>query len=130
MLPMLAADLYLETPTGCLTRLLTWCGRRCRRPGTSVRRRRSARSVTAKTAQPTGAVVASSVRRGEYTQLVLGRPRRAVDLVVSGSGGLSQLGAFFDRLQQTHDQRCGNWSQLDPRFSEYVAMMLADATTV
>ncbi|CFR96439.1 hydroxylase for synthesis of 2-methylthio-cis-ribozeatin in tRNA [Mycobacterium tuberculosis] len=28
-----------------------------------------------------------------------------VDLVVSGSGGLSQLGAFFDRLQQTHDQR-------------------------
>lgn len=38
-------------------------------------------------------------------QLVLADHDELVDLVVSGSGGLSQLGAFFDRLQQTHDQR-------------------------
>jgi len=25
--------------------------------------------------------------------------------VVSGTGGLGQLSAFFDRLQQTHDRR-------------------------
>jgi tRNA isopentenyl-2-thiomethyl-A-37 hydroxylase MiaE len=28
-----------------------------------------------------------------------------VELVVAGTGGLSQLGAFFDRLQETHDKR-------------------------
>jgi tRNA isopentenyl-2-thiomethyl-A-37 hydroxylase MiaE len=28
-----------------------------------------------------------------------------VELVVSGTDGLSQLGAFFDRLQETHDKR-------------------------
>lgn len=38
-------------------------------------------------------------------QLVLADHDELVDLVVSGSGGLGQLSAFFDRLQQTHDQR-------------------------
>ncbi|QUR66663.1 ferritin-like fold-containing protein [Mycobacterium spongiae] len=38
-------------------------------------------------------------------QLVLADHDELVDLVVSGTGGLAQLASFFDRLQQTHDQR-------------------------
>ncbi|BBX74534.1 hydroxylase [Mycobacterium shinjukuense] len=38
-------------------------------------------------------------------QFVLADHDELVDLLVSGTGGLSQLGAFFDRLQHTHDQR-------------------------
>jgi tRNA-(MS[2]IO[6]A)-hydroxylase MiaE-like protein len=38
-------------------------------------------------------------------QYVLAEHDELVDLVVSGPGGLGQLGAFFDRLQETHDRR-------------------------
>ncbi|MFV0494012.1 ferritin-like fold-containing protein [Mycobacterium sp.] len=38
-------------------------------------------------------------------QLLLAEHDELVDLVVSGAGGLGQLGGFFDRLQHTHDQR-------------------------
>ncbi|WP_066908344.1 ferritin-like fold-containing protein [Mycobacterium interjectum] len=38
-------------------------------------------------------------------QYVLAEHDELVDLVVSGPGGLGQLTAFFDRLQQTHDRR-------------------------
>lgn len=38
-------------------------------------------------------------------QFLLADHDELVDLVVSGTGGLGQLGAFFDRLQHTHDQR-------------------------
>lgn len=38
-------------------------------------------------------------------QYLLADHDELVDLVVSGTGGLTQIGAFFDRLQQTHDQR-------------------------
>ena len=38
-------------------------------------------------------------------QYLLADHDELVDLVVSGAGGLSQLGAFFDRLQQTHNRR-------------------------
>jgi len=38
-------------------------------------------------------------------QFLLADHDELVDLVVSGTGGLSQLSAFFDRLQNTHDQR-------------------------
>jgi hypothetical protein len=38
-------------------------------------------------------------------QFLLADHDELVDLVVSGTGGLGQLGAFFDRLQQTHDKR-------------------------
>lgn len=38
-------------------------------------------------------------------QFLLADHDELVDLVVTGTGGLGQLGAFFDRLQQTHDQR-------------------------
>ncbi|BDB40946.1 hypothetical protein MKCMC460_16030 [Mycobacterium sp. 20KCMC460] len=38
-------------------------------------------------------------------QFLLADHDELVDLVVSGSGGLGQLGTFFERLQQTHDQR-------------------------
>jgi hypothetical protein len=38
-------------------------------------------------------------------QYVLAEHDELVDLVASGPGGLSQLSAFFDRLQQTHDRR-------------------------
>jgi 1,2-phenylacetyl-CoA epoxidase catalytic subunit len=38
-------------------------------------------------------------------QYLLADHDELVDLVVSGTGGLSQVGTFFDRLQQTHDQR-------------------------
>ena len=38
-------------------------------------------------------------------QYVLAEHDELVDLMVSGPGGLGQLSAFFDRLQQTHDRR-------------------------
>ncbi|MCV7197571.1 ferritin-like fold-containing protein [Mycobacterium angelicum] len=38
-------------------------------------------------------------------QFLLADHDELVDLVVSGTGGLSQLSAFFDRLQNTHDKR-------------------------
>jgi 1,2-phenylacetyl-CoA epoxidase catalytic subunit len=38
-------------------------------------------------------------------QYLLADHDELVDLVMSGTGGLGQLGEFFDRLQQTHDQR-------------------------
>jgi 1,2-phenylacetyl-CoA epoxidase catalytic subunit len=38
-------------------------------------------------------------------QYVLAEHDELVDLVVSGPGGLGQLSAFFDRLQDTHDRR-------------------------
>ncbi|TAM73266.1 ferritin-like fold-containing protein [Mycobacterium sp.] len=38
-------------------------------------------------------------------QYLLADHDELVDLVMSGAGGLGQLNAFFDRLQQTHDRR-------------------------
>ena len=38
-------------------------------------------------------------------QYLLADHDELVDLVISGPGGLGQLTAFFDRLQQTHDRR-------------------------
>jgi len=38
-------------------------------------------------------------------QYLLADHDELVDLVVSRTNGLSRLGAFFDRLQHTHDQR-------------------------
>ncbi len=38
-------------------------------------------------------------------QYLLADHDELVDLVMSGAGGLGQLSAFFDRLQQTHDRR-------------------------
>ena len=38
-------------------------------------------------------------------QYLLADHDELVDLVVSGTGGLGQLSAFFDRLQQTHERR-------------------------
>lgn len=38
-------------------------------------------------------------------QFLLADHDELVDLVVSGTGGLGQLGAFFERLQNTHDSR-------------------------
>jgi len=38
-------------------------------------------------------------------QYVLAELDELVDLVVSGTGGLGQLSAFFERLQRTHDRR-------------------------
>lgn len=38
-------------------------------------------------------------------QFLLADHDELVDLVVAGTGGLGQLGAFFDRLQHTHDSR-------------------------
>jgi tRNA-(MS[2]IO[6]A)-hydroxylase (MiaE)-like len=38
-------------------------------------------------------------------QYLLADHDELVDLVVSGTGGLTQIGSFFERLQQTHDQR-------------------------
>ncbi|MDP7703496.1 MULTISPECIES: ferritin-like fold-containing protein [unclassified Mycobacterium] len=38
-------------------------------------------------------------------QFLLADHDELVDLVVSGTGGLGQLGAFFERLQHTHDSR-------------------------
>ncbi|WP_144205745.1 ferritin-like fold-containing protein [Mycobacterium tilburgii] len=40
-------------------------------------------------------------------QYLLADHDELVDLVVSGAGGLGALGAFFERMQQTHDRRMG-----------------------
>ncbi|AKN17906.1 ferritin-like fold-containing protein [Mycobacterium haemophilum] len=105
----LASDLYLEIAGGL--------------PDEVADVVRSALSETAHSqfvvAEVRAAVTASSKQRSRLAlwarrlfgetitqaQYLLADHDQLVDLVVSGGGGLSQLGSFFDRLQRTHDQR-------------------------
>lgn len=65
-------------------------------------------AVTASTKQRSRLALWSRRLLGEaitQAQYVLADHDELVDLVVSGSAGLTHLAAFFDRVQQTHDQR-------------------------
>jgi len=105
----LAADLYLEIADGL--------------PDETADIVRAALSETGHSqfvvAEVRAAVTASSKQRSRLAlwsrrlfgeaitqaQYVLAEHDELVDLVASGPGGLGQLGAFFDRLQDTHDRR-------------------------
>lgn len=105
----LAADLYLEIADGL--------------PDEVARVVRAALSETGHSqfvvAEVRAAVTASGKQRSRLAlwarrllgeaitqaQYVLADHDELVDLVLSGTGGLGQLSAFFDRLQQTHDRR-------------------------
>lgn len=105
----LAADLYLEIADGLPDEVADVVRAALSETGHSqfvVAEVRAA--VTASGKQRSRLALWSRRLLGEaitQAQLVLADHDELVDLVVSGSGGLSQLGAFFDRLQQTHDQR-------------------------
>lgn len=105
----LASDLYLEIADGL--------------PDEVADVVRSALSETVHSqfvvAEVRAAVTASSKQRSRLAlwarrlfgetitqaQYLLADHDQLVDLVVSGAGGLSQLGSFFERLQRMHDQR-------------------------
>lgn len=98
-----------RSPTGCPTRLPTWCGGALAETGHSqfvVAEVRAA--VTSSGKQRSRLALWSRRLFGEaitQAQYLLADHDELVDLVMSGAGGLGQLNAFFDRLQQTHDRR-------------------------
>jgi tRNA-(MS[2]IO[6]A)-hydroxylase (MiaE)-like len=105
----LAADLYLEIADGLPDEIADVVRAALAETGHSqfvVAEVRAA--VTASGKQRSRLALWSRRLFGEaitQTQYVLADHDELVDLVVSGAGGLGQLNAFFDRLQQTHDRR-------------------------
>jgi tRNA-(MS[2]IO[6]A)-hydroxylase MiaE-like protein len=105
----LAADLYLEIADGLPDEVADIVRAALSETGHSqfvVAEVRAA--VTASGKQRSRLVLWSRRLFGEaitQTQYVLADHDELVDLVLSGAGGLGQLNAFFDRLQQTHDRR-------------------------
>jgi hypothetical protein len=105
----LAADLYLEIADGLPDEVADVVRAALSETGHSqfvVAEVRAA--VTASGKQRSRLALWSRRLFGEaitQAQYVLAEHDELVDLVVSGPGGLGQLSAFFDRLQQTHDRR-------------------------
>jgi hypothetical protein len=105
----LAADLYLEIADGLPDEVADVMRAALSETGHSqfvVAEVRAA--VTASGKQRSRLALWSRRLFGEaitQAQYVLAEHDELVDLVVSGPGGLGQLSAFFDRLQQTHDRR-------------------------
>ncbi|OBG33715.1 ferritin-like fold-containing protein [Mycobacterium sp. E3198] len=105
----LAADLYLEIADGLPDEVAGVVREALSETGHSqfvVAEVRAA--VTASGKQRSRLALWSRRLFGEaitQAQYVLAEHDELVDLVVSGPGGLGQLTAFFDRLQQTHDRR-------------------------
>jgi len=105
----LAADLYLEIADGLPAEVADVIRAALSETGHSqfvVAEVRAA--VTASGKQRSRLALWSRRLFGEaitQAQYLLADHDELVDLVVSGAGGLGQLGAFFDRLQQTHDRR-------------------------
>jgi 1,2-phenylacetyl-CoA epoxidase catalytic subunit len=105
----LAADLYLEIADGLPDEVADVMRAALSETGHSqfvVAEVRAA--VTASGKQRSRLALWSRRLFGEaitQAQYVLAEHDELVDLVASGPGGLSQLSAFFDRLQQTHDRR-------------------------
>ncbi|WP_421841562.1 ferritin-like fold-containing protein [Mycobacterium sp.] len=105
----LAADLYLEIAGGLPDEVADVVRAALSETGHSqfvVAEVRAA--VTASGKQRSRLALWSRRLLGEaitQAQFVLADHDELVDLVVSGTGGLSHLGVFFDRLQHTHDQR-------------------------
>ncbi|BBX95205.1 hypothetical protein MLAC_04990 [Mycobacterium lacus] len=105
----LAADLYLEIADGLPDEVADVVRAALAETGHSqfvVAEVRAA--VTSSSKQRSRLALWSRRLLGEaitQAQYVLADHDELVDLVVSGTGGLSQIGAFFERLQHTHDQR-------------------------
>ncbi|MBX9642218.1 MAG: ferritin-like domain-containing protein [Mycobacteriaceae bacterium] len=105
----LAADLYLEIADGLPDEVVDVVRAALSETGHSqfvVAEVRAA--VTSSGKQRSRLALWSRRLLGEaitQAQFLLADHDELVDLVVSGAGGLGQLGAFFDRLQQTHDSR-------------------------
>jgi tRNA-(MS[2]IO[6]A)-hydroxylase (MiaE)-like len=105
----LAADLYLEIADGLPDEIAGVVREALSETGHSqfvVAQVRAA--VTASGRQRSRLALWSRRLFGEaitQAQYVLAEHDELVDLVVSGPGGLGQLSAFFDSLQQTHDRR-------------------------
>ena len=105
----LAADLYLEIAGGLPDEVADVVRAALSETGHSqfvVAEVRAA--VTASGKQRSRLALWSRRLLGEaitQAQFLLADHDELVDLVVAGAGGLSQLGAFFDRLQHTHDKR-------------------------
>jgi 1,2-phenylacetyl-CoA epoxidase catalytic subunit len=105
----LAADLYLEIADGLPDEVADVMRAALSETGHSqfvVAEVRAA--VTASGKQRSRLALWSRRLFGEaitQAQYVLAEHDELVDLVASGPGGLNQLSAFFDRLQQTHDRR-------------------------
>jgi hypothetical protein len=105
----LAADLYLEIADGLPDEVAGVVRAALSETGHSqfvVAEVRAA--VTASGKQRSRLALWSRRLLGEaitQAQYVLADHDELVDLVVSGAGGLGQLNAFFERLQQTHDRR-------------------------
>jgi len=105
----LAADLYLEIADGLPDEVADVVRSALSETGHSqfvVAEVRAA--VTASGKQRSRLALWSRRLLGEaitQTQYVLADHDELVDLVLSGAGGLGQLNAFFERLQQTHDRR-------------------------
>lgn len=105
----LAADLYLEIADGLPEEVVDVVRAALSETGHSqfvVAEVRAA--VTSSGKQRSRLALWSRRLLGEaitQAQFLLADHDELVDLVVSGTGGLGQLGAFFDRLQQTHDSR-------------------------
>jgi 1,2-phenylacetyl-CoA epoxidase catalytic subunit len=107
----LAADLYLEIADGLPDEVADVVRAALSETGHSqfvVAEVRAA--LTASSKQRSRLALWSRRLFGEaitQAQYLLADHDELVDLLVSGTGGLGQLGAFFDRLQQTHDRRMG-----------------------
>jgi hypothetical protein len=105
----LAADLYLEIADGLPDEVADVVRAALSETGHSqfvVAEVRAA--VTASGKQRSRLALWSRRLFGEaitQAQYVLAEHDELVDLLVSGPGGLNQLSAFFDRLQETHDRR-------------------------
>lgn len=105
----LAADLYLEIADGLPDEVVDVVRAALSETGHSqfvVAEVRAA--VTSSGKQRSRLALWSRRLLGEaitQAQFLLADHDELVDLVVSGAGGLGQLGAFFDRLQRTHDSR-------------------------
>src|ERR1700732_2996663 len=105
----LAADLYLEIADGLPDEVADVVREALSETGHSqfvVAEVRAA--VTGSSKQRSRLALWSRRLLGEaitQAQYLLADHDELVDLVVSGTGGLTQIGSFFDRLQQTHDQR-------------------------
>ena len=105
----LAADLYLEIADGLPDEVADVMRAALSETGHSqfvVAEVRAA--VTASGKQRSRLALWSRRLFGEaitQAQYLLAEHDELVDLLVSGPGGLNQLSAFFDRLQETHDRR-------------------------
>ncbi|AYE94652.1 hydroxylase [Mycobacterium paragordonae] len=105
----LAADLYLEIADGLPVEVVDVVRAALSETGHSqfvVAEVRAA--VTSSGKQRSRLALWSRRLLGEaitQAQFLLADHDELVDLVVSGAGGLGQLGAFFERLQHTHDSR-------------------------